>query len=143
MSIKLQLDGFDELLKKIETAGGSIDAAAETCLKKSTNIMEAELKTQMSKADVDAELINRMPAPTIEKDGNRMTARVGYKKGAYNPNNISDGFKIVFLNYGTPKRKKHGKIKARGFIGKAKKKAKPQIKRQQETTLDEILRGLR
>lgn len=143
MSIKLQLDGFDELLKKIEKAGGSIDAAAETCLKKSANIMEAELKTQMSKADVDAALINRMPAPTIEKDGNRMTARVGYKKGAYNPNNISDGYKVVFLNYGTPKRKKHGKIKARGFIAKAKKKAKPQIKRQQETTLDEILRGLR
>ena len=143
MSIKLQLDGFDELLKKIEKAGGSIDAAAETCLKKSANIMEAELKTQMSKADVDAALINRMPAPTIEKDGNRMTARVGYKKGAYNPNNISDGYKVVFLNYGTPKRKKHGKIKARGFIAKAKKKAKPQIKRQQETTLDEIFRGLR
>lgn len=143
MSIKLQLDGFDELLKKIETAGGSIDAAAETCLKKSANIMEAELKAQMSKADVDAALINRMPAPTIEKDGNRMTARVGYKKGAYNPRNISDGFKIVFLNFGTPRRKKHGKIKARGFIAKAKKKAKPQIKRQQETTLNEILRGLR
>lgn len=143
MSIKLQLDGFDELLAKIEKAGGSIDAAAETCLKKSANIMEAELKTQMSKADVDAALINRMPAPTIEKDGNRMTARVGYKKGAYNPNNISDGYKVVFLNYGTPKRKKHGKIKARGFIAKAKKKAKPQIKRQQENTLNDILRGLR
>lgn len=143
MSIKLQLDGFDELLKKIEKAGGSIDAAAETCLKKSANIMEAELKTQMSKADVDAALINRMPAPTIEKDGNRITARVGYKKGAYNPRNISDGFKVVFLNFGTPKRTKHGKIKARGFIAKAKNKAKPQIKRQQETTLNEILRGLR
>lgn len=143
MSIKLQLDGFDELLKKIEKAGGTIDGAAETCLKKSANIMEAELKAQMSKADVDAALINRMPAPTIEKDGNRITARVGYKKGAYNPNDISDGYKVVFLNFGTPKRKKHGKVKARGFIAKAKKKARPQIKRQQETTLNEILRGLR
>lgn len=143
MSIKLQLDGFDELLKKIEKAGGSIDAAAETCLKKSANIMEAELKTQMSKADVDTALINEMPAPTIEKEGNRITARVGYKKGAYNPRNPSTGYKLVFLNYGTPKRKKHGKVKARGFIAKAKKKARPQIKRQQETTLNEILRGLR
>lgn len=142
MSIKLQLDGFDELLKKIEKAGGSIDAAAETCIKKSANIMEAELKTQMSKADVDSGLINQMPAPTIEKEGNRITARVGYKKGAYNPNNISDGYKIVFLNYGTPKRKKHGKIKARGFIAKAKNKARPQIKKQQEETLNEILGGL-
>lgn len=143
MSIKLQLSGFDELLSNIEKAGGSIDAAAETCLKKSANIMEAELKAQMSKAGVDGELINEMPAPTIEKEGNRITARVGYKKGAYNPRDPSTAFKLIFLNFGTPKRKKHGKIKARGFIAKAKKKARPQIKRQQETTLNEILRGLR
>lgn len=143
MSIKLQLEGFGDLLKKIESAGGSIDAAAETCIKKSADIMQAELKTQMSKADVDSGLITKMPAPTIEKEGNKITARVGYKKGAYNPNDISDGYKIVFLNYGTPKRKKHGKIKARGFIAKAKKKARPQIKKQQEETLNDILRGLR
>ncbi len=142
MSIKLQLDGFDELFAKIQKAGGSIDAAAADCLKKSANIMEAELKAQMSKAGVDGGLINEMPAPTIENEGNRMTARVGYKKGAYNPRDPSTGYKVVFLNYGTPKRKKHGKVKARGFIAKAKKKAKPQIKRQQETTLNEILRGL-
>lgn len=142
MSIKLQLNGFDDLLKKIEKAGGSIDTAAESCLKKSASIMEDELKAQMSKANVDSGLINRMPAPSIEKDGNRITARVGYKKGAYNPQNPSDGYEVIFINYGTPHRSKHGKIKARGFIANAKKKARPQIKKQQETTLKEILRGL-
>lgn len=142
MSIKLQLDGFDDLLKKIEKAGGSIDNAAESCLKKSASIMEDELKAQMNKANVDSGLINRMPAPSIEKEGNRITARVGYKKGAYNPRNPSDGYEVVFINYGTPRRSKHGKIKARGFIAKAKRKARPQIKKQQETTLKEILRGL-
>lgn len=142
MSIKLQLDGFDDLLKKIETAGGSINTAVESCLKNSASIMEDELKAQMNKANVDSSLINRMPAPSIEKDGNRMTARVGYKKGAYNPQNPSDGYEVIFINYGTPRRSKHGKIKARGFIAKAKKKARPQIKKQQETTLKEILRGL-
>ena len=142
MSIKLQLDGFDDLLKKIEQAGGSINNAVESCLKNSAYIMEDELKAQMNKSNVDSGLINRMPAPSIEKDGNRMTARVGYKKGAYNPQNLSDGYEVIFINYGTPRRSKHGKIKARGFIAKAKKKARPQIKKQQETTLKEILRGL-
>ena len=142
MSIKLQLDGFDDLLKKIEQAGGSINNAVESCLKNSASIMEDELKAQMNKSNVDSGLINRMPAPSIEKDGNRMTARVGYKKGAYNPQNLSDGYEVIFINYGTPRRSKHGKIKARGFIAKAKKKARPQIKKQQETTLKEILRGL-
>lgn len=142
MSIKLKLDGFDELLSKIQAAGGSIDSAAKTCLKNSASIMEAELKTQMSNAGVDSGLINSMPAPQIEQEGNRITARVGYKKGAYNPRDPSDGYKVVFLNYGTPNRRKHGKVKARGFIAKAKKNAKKQIKKQQEETLKEILRGL-
>ncbi len=142
MSIKLKLDGFDKLLSKIQNAGGSIDSAATTCLKNSASIMESELKTQMSNAGVDSGLINSMPAPQIEQDGNRITARVGYKKGAYNPQDPSDGYKVVFLNYGTPNRSKHGKVKARGFIAKAKKNAKKQIKKQQEQTLNEILRGL-
>lgn len=142
MSIKLKLDGFDELLSKIQKAGGSIDSAAESCLTKSASIMEAELKTQMSNTGVDGGLISRMPAPQIERDGNKITARVGYKKGAYTPANLSDGFKAVFINFGTPRRQKHGKIKARGFVAKAKKAARPQIKKQQEQTLKEILRGL-
>ncbi len=142
MSIKIKLEGFDELLSKIEKAGGSIDGAVESCVKQSATIMHNELKTQMQKADVDSELISQMPAPTFEKEGNRMTARVGYKKGAYNPRDPSDAYKIIFLNFGTPKRKIHGKVKARGFIKKAKTKARPQIKKQQEQTLDNILKGL-
>ena len=142
MSIKLKLDGFDELLSKIQKAGGSIDSAATACLKNSASIMEAELKTQMSNAGVDSGLISGMPAPQIEQEGNKITARVGYKKGAYNPRDPSDGYKVVFLNYGTPHRSKHGKVKARGFIAKAKKNAKKQITKQQEETLNEILKGL-
>ena len=141
MSIKINLTGFDDLLSQIEKAGGKIDKAAEQCLKQSANIMQAELKTQMQNADVDSGLINRMPPPQFEKEGNRYAARVGYKKGAYNPNNLSDGYEVVFINFGTPKRKPT-QIKARGFIAKAKKKARPQIKKKQENTLNEILRGL-
>ncbi len=143
MSIKIKLEGFDDLLARIEQAGGTIDDAAEACIEKSAQIMQDELKTQMEKSGVGSDLINRMPSPTIEKDGNRLTARVGYKKGAYDPKNLSDGFKIVFLNYGTPKRKKHGKLKARGFIQRAKKKAATKIKKQQEQTLNEILGRLK
>lgn len=142
MAIRLKLAGFDELLAKIEAAGGSIDKATETCIKTSAEIMETELKSQMRKARVDSDLVNAMPPPEIEKSGNRISASVGYKKGAYNPENPSDGYKVVFLNYGTPHRKIHGKIVARGFIAKAKKKASGQIKKQQEETLNDILREL-
>ena len=143
MSIKIKLDGFDEMLAEIETAGGTIDNAAKKCLQKSADIMHDELKSQMQKSNVDGGLINRMPPPEIEAEGNRVTARVGYKKGAYDPENPSDGYKVVFANYGTPRRSVHGKQPAKGFIQRAKKKSQARIKKAQAETLNDILRGLK
>ena len=142
MSIKLKLDGFDDLFEQIKKAGGTVDAAAKECLQTSAQIMQSELKSQMQTSGVDSGLISQMPPPEIERDGNRYTARVGYKKGNYNPDNPSDGYKVVFLNYGTPKRSKHGKVAARGFIQRAKKKASPKIKKAQQETLNKIIGGL-
>lgn len=139
MSIKLQLNGFDDLFEQIKAAGGTVDQATNSCLRQSAQIMQNELKSQMQKSGVDSGLINRMPSPEIEVDGNRYTARVGYKKGAYNPGNLSDGYKVVFLNYGTPNRSKHGKIAEKGFIQRAKKKARPQMKKAQQAALEKIL----
>lgn len=138
----LQLKGFESLFEQIEKAGGSIDSAAKKCIRQSADIMQDELKAQMQAAGVDADLIGSMPPPTIEAEGNRYRAEVGYKKGSYDPRNPSDGYKVVFLNYGTPRRTMHGQVAARGFIQKAKKKARPKIKKAQQETLNEILRGL-
>lgn len=135
----LQLKGFDDLLEQIQKAGGSIDSAADSCVRQSANIMQAELKAQMQAAGVDGDLINRMPPPQIIIDGNNYRAEVGYKKGSFDPKNLSDGYKVVFRNYGTPRRSMHGKVKARGFIQAAKKKASPKIKKEQRATLEKIL----
>ena len=137
--ISLQLTGVDELLKEIEDAGGSINGAVDSCMKQSADIQQKELKTQMRKASpkaVSSSLINRMPPPEIKWSGNACVARVGYKKGEYDPKNLSDGYKAVFINYGTPR------ISPREFIKKAQKKAKPQIKKAQEEALNKILRRL-
>lgn len=139
MSIKLKLEGFDDLLSQIEKAGGTIDRAANSCLQQSAQIMHSELKTQMQAAGVDSGLISRMPPPDVEVNGNTYTARVGYKKGAYDPANPSDGYKVVFANFGTPRRSKHGQQPAKGFILKAKKKANTKIKKAQKETLNKIL----
>lgn len=139
MAIKLQFSGFDGLLEQIQKAGGTVDRAVESCMKQSAQIMQSELKNEMKASGVDNDLIARMPAPEFKQDGNTMIARVGYKKGAYNPNDISDGYKVVFLNYGTPKRSKHGKVEAKGFIDRAQKKARKQIKKAQKEALEKIL----
>lgn len=129
MPITLKLTGFEEMLTAIEKAGGSIDKAANQCMQKSAKLMDEELKAQMRSANVKSDLINRMPSPEVEKDGNRYTARVGFVKDEYNPTKPSDAYKAIFLNYGTPRRTKHGQDKARHFIEKAKKKAKSKIKK--------------
>lgn len=135
----LQLKGFDDLLEQIQKAGGSIDQAADSCLRQSAQIMQSEYKSQMQAAGVDSNLINSMPPPQITVEGNRYSAAVGYDKGDYDPSNLSDGYKVVFLNYGTPRRTKHGKVAARGFIDKTKKSARPKIKKAQQETLEKIL----
>lgn len=137
--IKFTFKGFDELLNNIQEAGGSIDKAVDSCMKQSAQTMQAELKSQMKASNVDSGLIARMPQPKIKKDGNRVTASVGYEKGNYDANNPSDAYKVIFLNYGTPRRSKHGKVKARGFIQNAKKSANKKIKKQQAETLNKIL----
>lgn len=146
MSIQLKLDGFEQLLKEIEKAEGNVEQATKKCLNKSALIMQDELKAQMHKADKQGhwgDLIASMPPPKIESDYGEISAHVGWKKGTYNPKSPSDAYKVVFLNYGTPHRQEHGKVKARGFIQKAKKKAKPKIQAQQEQTFKEILKGLK
>ena len=143
MPITLKLTGFEELLTAIEKAGGSIDKAANQCMQKSAKLMDEELKAQMRSANVKSDLINRMPSPEVEKEGNRYTARVGFVKGEYNPTKPSDAYKAIFLNYGTPRRTKHGQVKARHFIENAKEKAKSKIENSQQQTFKEILGGLK
>jgi HK97 gp10 family phage protein len=143
MSIRLKIEGFEDLLKSIEDAGGSINKATENALRASAQIMQAELKSEMHLAKVPTDLINAMPPPKIETEANRIAARVGYEKGAYDPTNPSDAYLVVFLNYGTPHRSQHGKVRARGFIQKAKKKASKQIKKEQQAVFEKILGRLK
>lgn len=143
MSIKLKFEGFEELLKDIEAAEGSMNAAAESALRQGAQILQSELKSEMASANVPKDLISAMPNFEVENLGNTHVAMVGYKKGAYNPDNPSDGYKVVFLNYGTPNRTKHGKVTARGFIQKAKQKARPKIKKAQRQALEKILARLK
>lgn len=143
--IKLQLEGFDDLLSKINKAGGSINKSVDTCVRKSANIVDSELRIQMQKVKADSpdhDLIKNMPNPEISWEGNKCTAKIGYKLGNYNSDNLTEGFKALFLNYGTPRRKP-SKESARMFIKKTKSKAASLVKKEQENTLKEILEDLK
>lgn len=140
--IKLKIEGFEDLLKDIEAAGGSIEKSVRSAAWASAEIMAKELKSEMQKSNVSPRLISAMNYGTIESV-NRFTAFAGYEKGAYDPKNPSDGYLVVFLNYGTPHRSKHGKVKPRGFIQRAKKTASKKIKKEQQAVFEKILERLK
>ena len=142
MPIQLKLNGFGDFLEKIQNAGGSVDKEAEKCIKKSAQIFESDLKVQMQKSKVPNHLIDSMPKYEYKHTANSYSVRVGYKMGSYNPDDLSDGYKVLFLNYGTPHREEHGKISARGFIQKAKRNANKKIKKEQEKALNDIVEEL-
>lgn len=135
--ISITLNGFDELLKNIEDAGGSIQKAVDSGIRKGAQVQDTELRAQMRKSNVESGLINRMPPPEIEWKGDTCTAHIGYKMGDYNPKDASDGYKAAFINYGTPR------ISPREYIAAAKRKAKPQIKKSQEEVLNKVLARLK
>ena len=144
MPIKFDFKGFDMLIEKIREAGENAERYAEQTARKAAEIYDEELRKSMRDADGSfADLIDRMPPPEITNSGDRFTVRVGYKKGKYDPENPSDAYKVIFLNYGTPRRTKHGTVKALHFIDKAKKKAKMKISREFRQMQTDIMKGLK
>lgn len=138
----LTLQGFDELLKQIEKAGGSIDSAAVKATEKSADVVAAELKAQAQAADVPGSVIDEITREPVTMENNIIRGAVGWKLGNYDPRNLSKGYKAVFLNYGAV-RKNRGTIKARGFILAAKKASKKKVKAMQQEAFEEILKGLK
>ena len=140
--IKLTFKGFDDLIDNIQKAGGEINKAVDSAMKQAAQVQHDELKKQMSTAKfkthtgISDGFPNRMPAPRIAWSGNKCTATIGFDKGAYNKNNPADAYKAIFLNYGTPR------IAPTAFIAKAKKAAKPKIKKAQKEALEKILQRL-
>ena len=140
--ISLKLKGFDKLLEEIQRANGDIKAATEQAMNKSVAVVEKELHQHCDAAGVPSSVSSAIRADRAQWRGNVCEAEVGWKLGAYDPKNPSQGHKAIFLNYGTPHRKKHGKVKGRLFIGKAKDASEKQVKKIQKQTLEEILKGL-
>lgn len=136
----LSLDGFEELLARLDKAGASLDRIADDCARGAAEECRQSLVAEMRRAKVDADIIRAMPAPRIEREGNRWAVQVGFFKDHYDPREPSEAYKAIFLNYGTPHRTEaKGQIKARGFVKKAKRKAAKAVKARQEKALRDML----
>lgn len=136
MSIKLKLTGFEDILENIKNAGADIDKVAKDVVEQSAETIDSDYRATMRSKGVSERLVNDMPAPRINQHGNTTIGEVGYSKGAYDPNNPSDGYLALFINYGTPR------IAPRNFIAEMKKASYPKVKKQQQEALNQVLRDL-
>ena len=145
--VAIQVTGFDSLLNKIKKAGGDIESATWNAARAGGRVYYDTLVEECKRSGVPDNLIDKIRFNCLrDASGNRFAVVVGWHMDEYNPANPSDGYKVVFLNYGTPRREtakgNRGYITGRGFIGRAKKKAHRPIKQAQENFLKKILGDL-
>ena len=150
--MELNYSGFDDFLEKIKEMGKDVDKAAEKATKANSQTALTCLVHEARKSGVPEDIIR---TAHIKTDMNRSHgyyhAEVGWDKGAYDPKNPSDAYKVIFMNYGTVRRKTrqgynrgavpapNSKIKPL-FIKRAKAKAKRVIRKEQQELLDSIIR---
>lgn len=147
MGVKMKIVGFEEALKALERAGKDIDKEAAKAVKESAKVMEQELKASAQNAHVPEELIADIGSETRYEAGVYI-ARVGWKLGSYDPKNPSNGYKAMFLNYGTKLRttkkgSSRGQLIKKNFIDKAKRKANKRIGIIQDNILQKVQEDLK
>jgi HK97 gp10 family phage protein len=144
--ISIKLDGFEEMLERIEKAGGKADKAARQVVKKSAEIVEAELKAECTRQNIPDSIINAITTE-IENSATTASAQVGWKLGSYDPRKPAIGYLAVYLNYGSEKRttkrgSNRGRLIGKKFIATAKKKTDKKVKALQKQMLEEIMKEL-
>ena len=145
--IHIDLKGFEKQLAELNKKSEEIDKIASKAIKDSAKIVEAELKAEAVASAVPDSIINEMHTKVSNKD-DRYTADIGWELGSYSSKNPSVGYIAMFLNYGavrggaenrkTRRGQNRGKLQARQFIERAKKAAKPKIKRQMKKIIEEV-----
>ena len=130
-TMKLDLNGFKELLERIQKAGGNIDTAAEKALTESAKPFMEDLKTGIKKHHRTGLTEASLKVPTqIQREGNRLTLNVGFDLG-------KGGLPALFLEFGTPR------MKADPFIQPAIQRNQSRSRKIQKELLAKILKELK
>lgn len=151
----LQLSGFESFLEDLQEAGAKMDVEGRKCFEKCAENLYDELYKKAEQAGLDNGLLDQIDEHFIElEDANVWSYEVGWKKQrAKKDNPLPDTYKVMFYNYGTPKRTTRlgynrgaepaHPIGSHGFIKKAKTAAANKNRKLQRQTLEKILGGLK
>lgn len=149
----LKLQGFDEFLDAIKTAGAKMDVEGRKCFEVCAENLYDSLYSKAEQAGLPDHLLGKIEEDFVELP-NTWSYEVGWKKQKPSKTNpLPDTYKVMFYNYGTPKRttkigynrgaeSPHPKG-SHGFIKKAKLAVVQKNKKVQRDTLKKILEDLK
>lgn len=146
--VTLTLKGFDALLEQIQEANGSIKAATERALEAGAKLISDDIRAGATARKIPT---GNMITPKTEWNGNRASIKAGFELGSYDPRNPSDGYKALFIEYGSPADggnrttkagKNRGRVNADPFIRPALTRNKKAVQAAQQKALEQILSDL-
>ena len=150
--MRLQIKGFDEMLERIQRAGGDVDKAARLCMEESLQVLESNLKKEAQASGAETSTVYH----SVTASGNRVQGETGWPLGNYDSNNPSEGYEAMFREFGTGKHSQRSKGKdrqtaaghnrgstePRPFMAAARAQSVKPIKAIQRKTLKNIVKEL-
>ena len=96
MSLRLQVDGLDELLEKAKTAGANIDSAIQSALERSASIVRASMMAGAMRHERTGEVVDAIEAqPVVIDENGRYVVEVGVDVDAH-----PDALHAMYQEYG-------------------------------------------
>lgn len=145
----LQINGFDEMIKKLESTSKAAERIGKKTAQECGEILKSEIVSEASSAGLPAHLVNQIKEDfDAEQASGKFRYLVGWHKEEHKSGEpLTDSEKIIVKNYGTPERvtlsgASRGKMPKLNFLKRAKTKAKPKIKKRIESGFAELNKEL-
>lgn len=101
----ITLEGFDELIAKLDGLNGNVKRAVTDCLQQSQEVIGEKLEMDMKKHKRTGETARAIVKKTpVKWSGTKASVDAGFR--------FAEGLPSVFLMYGTPRMKKDSKLYA-------------------------------
>lgn len=128
---------FQELIEKLAKKNKDIAPIAKKMLKESADITQQAINQSALTHNYSRQMIESEIMPTVEQINDfSFRCKVGFDSNA----NSNGAMHAIFVNYGTPKRKEHGKVEATYFFTKAIKQTASKRKAIQKKIVEEVAR---
>lgn len=96
-TVKFELKGLDEYLKKIQDAGGNIEEAVKKALPESAKPIYEDIKSWAEKHKLSGATFEGLNMTNVIQEGNKFYVEVGIDS-----NIRYEAWHAVFVEYGTP-----------------------------------------